>query len=535
MNGIQRIFWLVSFAVVGLVGCRVEPITWRVPLEDVILLGDTLAWADLVPDTLWTEGDVGLTLMASTELDLIDADDLLPELDTMWSESFTLPFIGGPIPIAPGTAVWQEEEDIVLTAPNLGLRRVRLGAGLLRVAVASTVDGPLVLRYRLTGATFPPSNNGGSNEVILSVEGDTAEAWLDLTGVVLDLDGPDNLEFNRLKTEWDVATPLDAEQEIGVFGSDVLSLEVALSDIEVAQVEGRFDPQVIAFSDTVLLDAMEPLQELEVGWTSLELALEVRNTTGLDFNVALTEVNRLDSVDGEMTASALVDASLGTGVLVPRATLAGSTAMDDWTISPALAQIEWGSSGSNLSSFLGSIPDGVTAAVELEVNPIGDVSGGYDRVDLTQLPRLEATLTAPLAVSGARAVLRDTLALVPPDGVEFSGELNLTVQNTLPVGALLKLKLVDLSENQAALAVIFGPEWWKFADVEIAAGTGGAEPTLSEATFELMQPHFMALRQGARMVAEVVLETAEGVAQFNTDQCVVIQGHLTGDAIISVE
>ena len=34
-------------ATLVVVGCRTEPVTWQVPLHDVILLNDTLSWSNL--------------------------------------------------------------------------------------------------------------------------------------------------------------------------------------------------------------------------------------------------------------------------------------------------------------------------------------------------------------------------------------------------------------------------------------------------------------------------------------------------------
>ena len=80
------------------IGCRTEPVTWQVPLHDVILLNDTLSWPNLIPDTLWSQGEEGLVLEVNTTGNWVDPEGLVPNLDTGWTESFTLPFIGGAHP-----------------------------------------------------------------------------------------------------------------------------------------------------------------------------------------------------------------------------------------------------------------------------------------------------------------------------------------------------------------------------------------------------------------------------------------------------
>jgi hypothetical protein len=55
------------------------------------------------------------------------------------------------------------------------------------------------------------------------------------------------------------------------------------------------------------------------------------------------------------------------------------------------------------------------------------------------------------------------------------------------------------------------------------------------ASLDFMQPHFEALRNGAKLRVEVVIQAEKGGAQFDAAQGVVVKGHLDGDAIISIQ
>ena len=523
-------------ALLAWAGCRTEPVTWRVPLHNVILIQDTLSWADLVPDTLWEAGEEGLRLTVEATRPLLDADALVPVFDTAWTDNVTLPFQGGPIPVAPGTPIWNEEEAVPFDVPQAGLRRARLDAGVLRLAVSSTVQGPLTLAYAFEGAEFPAQTNGGSETIALQVNGDTAEVLIDLSGVVLDLDGPDGLQYSRLATTWSVGVPEEAAEPVGVFGSDVLSLTVELIGLSVAQVEGRFDAQALDVADVLNLGGVDGLQSLEVGWTQLDVALTLRNTTGLDLRTTLNAVQRIDSMGDAATTTDLQDAAIGAPVWLGRAALSGSDAMDDWSVTPTEAAFQFSSQQGNLAAFLGSIPDAVAWDVGLEVNPLGDVTGGHDRVDLTQLPEARIRFDAPLEVAASRAVWVDTLDIVPPDWLDYSGFLDLEVESALPVGATLRLQLVDLPASMVAFEEFLGPGWLDFADVVLVPGSGDPQsPTKAVSRVDMIQPHFEALRLGARLRAEVEFETPDAGATFSTAQRVLIRGHLNGDAQISVE
>jgi hypothetical protein len=263
--------------------------------------------------------------------------------------------------------------------------------------------------------------------------------------------------------------------------------------------------------------------------------LVLHNTTGLDFSGALQGLARLDSAGGDASWTALEDPVLGAPVFLPRATVSGAQ-MAGWSIQPTAAELSLSAGGGNLSGFLGSLPEAIAWSVGLGVNPLGDVTGGMDRIDLEQLPELETVITAPLSVASARAVLVDTLEVVPPEWLDFVGRLNLTVESSLPVGAILRMELVDLSPFQQFLEQAFGPEWWRFEEVVLPAGSGDpATPLTTVAGLDFMQPHFEALRNGAKLRVEVDIEAAEGGAQFDASQGVVVRGRLDGDAIISIQ
>jgi len=518
-----------------LAGCRAEPVSWRKPLQGVILFQDSIGWADLVPDSLWVEGEEGLVLEARGRRPLLDAESLVPDLDTAWTESFTLPFIGGPIPVAPGAEVWSEQETLNFPIPDAGLRRVRLSGGKLTLGVTSTVQGPLELRYTLKGAEFPPEVNGGSNEIVLTVDGDSSEVVLSLNEVELDMDGDEGLFYSKLGTEWSVGVSALSPDPVGVFGNDGLTLSVSLSGLRVAQVEGRFDAQEVLLEDTVFLDSFGELQALDVGWSSLDVGLRLHNTSSLDFSCSVESVSRLDSGAAGWVALPLEDPALGSSVFLPRAMVAGVD-MASWEIWPSTAELWLSSQAGNLADFLSSIPEAVSWSAGLAVNPLGDVTGGHDRIDLERLPELEAIVAAPLEVSSVRAVLVDTLEVVPPDWLDFVGQLNLRVENRFPVGATMRLELVELAPGPFTSADLFGPSWWKFEDIVIPPAVGSPEvPSEGEYSVDFIQPHFEALRQGARLRVEVELEAPDEGAQFRVEQGVVIVGHLMGDAIISIQ
>lgn len=517
------------------IGCRNEPITWRAPLHDVLFLRDTLAWSNLVPDSLWMEGDDGVALRATARRSLLGTESWLPRLDTAWTTEFTLPFIGGPIPVAPGAEIWSEVETINLGLPGVGLRRARLAGGVLSLSVSSTVQGPLELRYSLDGAQFPAGTNGGSHVVSIVLEpGMPASVLVALEGVELDLDGPDGLMENRLETSWEVRVPDGAQEPVGLFGDDALVLEVGLLDLEVAQVEGRFETRTLALADTLDVGELGPVQSIEVAWSDISLQLDFHNTAGVDLGLKVDAVARADA---EGVVTELEDAVLGSAVFLPRAVVAEPSGMGDWQIETTQAAMAFGAeAGGNLPGFLSAIPQYFSFAGGAELNPLGDVSGGYDRIDLSRPPTVDWTLVAPLAVGHSRMVWLDTLDPALPDGIDFEGELKLYVESSLPIGAMLSLEVVEVPQHLLLVSEPLGVDRFVLAPLVVEPGSGSAANPMTEAvSLSLHRWHWDALRMGARLRVELVLETPDSGAQFDVNQAVVLRGVLDGDAIISIE
>ena len=533
----MRIVDLLSIlTILLLAGCRSEPVTWRVPVHDVILLNDTLDWAKLVPDSLWVDGEEGLWLQVNGKERLVDSDALVPALDTAWVADFDVPFIGGPIPLPAGTSLWTQEEEIHLNIPDAALRRLRLGSGRFLLSVESTVQGPLELRYILSGATFPQTSNGGSSTIVLDIapEG-TSVVELDLAGVVFELsDGAGG--FGGLLTAWEILVPATVEESVPVFGDDALSLNVAFQDVEVAQVEGQFGSRSIELNTIMELEGGDVLQALDVDWTLLGVGLEITNTTGLDLELTLDALNRTDSTEMGPVEEPLIDPVLGMPLLLTRANVLEVGSMADWQIAPTAVSLLLGAEGSTLADWLGSIPDVLTVTGAVELNPLGDVSGGYDRVDLGRLPTLEYTVMAPLQVGYSRAEWRDTLLPEIPEGVAFRGEVEFEVESSLPVGTTISLRLVDVPPFMLTPGIWPDADWYILPDLVVPPGSGDPEfPVRDTLGVALDGRHADALKQGARVVAGVVMETPEAGAQFSVEQSVVIRGHLDGDLILSVE
>ena len=535
-EGVNRVSAYLGIALLALLSsCRSEPITWRAPLHDVIFLNDTLSWADQVPDTLWTEGDQGLMLQATTRRSLLGPSDWLPSLDTSWSTTFTLPFIGGPIPVAPGAEIWAEQEVINLDLPDVELRRVRLGGGALSLSVSSTVGGALALRYRLEGAQFPSSTNGGSGDFeVLVPAGETAVLTVPLEGVEIDLTGSDGLQWNRLATSWVVGVPASASGEVGLFGSDELSLEVAFSGVELAQVEGRFDERPLALSEETAIGNQEVWSSAQVGWSGLEVDLDFHNTTGLDYALTLASIARVEA-SGDQTE--LVDDALGQTIFLPRAMVSGQGSMDGWAIYPTVAALSLGTGEDNLLDFMATVPESYRLEGNAVINPLGDVSGGFDRIDLTRLPEWALTVRAPLLLGPSAVTWVDTLRPLLPEGIGFQGELVLTVHNDLPLGAEVTMELVDLPESFQWLedAGWPGEDWRQFDPFSLAPGAASSPQQEQEIRIGISGNQFDALRLGAGLRLSAQFATAEPEAQFDAGQRVVVRGHLQGDAIISIE
>ena len=116
-------------------------------------------------------------------------------------------------------------------------------------------------------------------------------------------------------------------------------------------------------------------------------------------------------------------------------------------LSPSLKLINFNSTNSNIEAYIENLGASHDFGYSLQLNPWGNVSGGYDEVFSTSKLSVRMNANMPLTIGVDGLVLRDTFDIQlnqDPEKTHIkSGELILQASNGFPISGSVKLMLCD--------------------------------------------------------------------------------------------
>lgn len=449
----------------SLAACKKEgPLRWDADVLFPIAHG-RLDLADVIADSLLSTDPDGLVHLVY-ESDWIDLplDSLVELPDTAVINSFSPPFSGGPFTIPSGANLITLSDDIVLDADPAQLKLVQFSEGTLRYALRSYVNGYLDVSYELPGVD---ADNGGFLLETTSEPGTPEDPWeetgeMDLAGVTLLLTGEDGLSHNSVASQIIVNASSSVSESLEVYGEDSVAVELEFLGAKVAYAKGYFGDYTSELDEQLDLQAAISAGENGLLLPGISFDLQLENYFGADAQLSL---QTLEGLGSEVVA--LEHQTFNGPINIARAL------DDNGTVIPTNWSIAMDNTNSNIVEWIANVPDTVALLASLDLNPLGDVSGGNDFFYADYPPRAQFNLDIPLCINAAELQFRDTLWI--DDDLELpsaNGKIHLYVLNTFPFS--LDLQLTMYSANQVLLAEIPLNE-----PISSAAYVGQLEPNAS--------------------------------------------------------
>lgn len=429
--------------------CRKEPqtSTWDV---DVVapLIKTTLTLADLVPDSMLSADAQGnLSILYTDELFSLSLDTVLTAPDTSFQYAYVLP-VPGPVSFPPGTVFNTNNDVTQFDLEDLALSELRIRSGQVDITIISKVNGTITGDFALPGATL----NGAPFIVQLNVPPGTPDqpsfttATRALDGYVFDMTGPDHNSVNTLATQLTYATAADGPPT-SITDQDSLIAVVRYYDIVPQYATGSFGTRLITVDpDTTELDLFANVSGI-LDLDEVSATLLVHNGIGVD---ARANIQYLRSVNTTTGNSVDLQHAITQGpVNLDRAIDLGNN------FQPALNSFLLNADNSNIEAFMENLPDRVEYAMEVTVNPLGDISNGHDF--LYHESRLSADLSVdiPLRLIATDLTLQKIIDVDLPGSSEAhalqSGTLHLFSSNGFPFSASIELAVVDAQDQLLAI------------------------------------------------------------------------------------
>ncbi len=430
-----------------LAGCRKEgPATWDVDvLAPVLTTRFTLS--DLVPDSLQSVADDGaITLVYSEELFAVDLDTVLKIPDTNFVYPYAFPLPGNDQFYLPaGFPVISENNLIRFNLPDLALTTLELRQGAVDLRMRNKIASRVLGFFSLPSAVFPDGNNvlNASVEAGSVATPAYSTTTKDLSGARFDLRGPTFDDVNTLTTS--VAAELDDEGDgATVSNQDSVIVEAAYRDLVPQYAKGYFGSRTIAIGPEVnRFGLFDNLISGILDLDRVQLRLKVENGLGIDLRVRMDQLQAINTRTG--ISVDMAHAIMQGPINLNRALDLGGA----FQVTQYVNTLD--NDNSNVDAFLENLPDELRYALDLELNPLGDISNGNDFLYYDSKLRAVLELEVPLNLIATDLVLEN---IVKPDlpGDQDDQRLvhagmDLFATNGFPFDAHVVLDIVDLERN----------------------------------------------------------------------------------------
>ena len=490
-------FLFILLVVVSVWGCRKEPTTWNTEVLAPLATG-TLSLSDIIPDSIsYVDGDFLYHLVFDESISDLNVDSLVTIPDTTLSQKYVVPFSSGTLSLPAGTQIISVDEEIEIGSEDVELHRVEMKSGFLKYKVKSYINGYMTCVYNLPGATFNGTPLTISASVTPSV-GNTpsvSEGQFDLTNYSFDLTGENGNSFNRLFSTGVVSVSADAPSNASVQGQDSVVVELEFVDAKVKYAKGYFGQHFYSFSENVsfLDDIQIPSGILVLDQARMNLKIE--NNVGVDARFTFNTIEA-----GNDNSSLALDYAPFNNVLnITRAVDNGGT------VTPFVADYFINEANSNLTSFIGLLPTQLNIQGEIEINPLGNISGASDFIYTDNPLRASVEVDVPLRVGMQGLGLQDTLDVSIDQAVSASGNIVLVAENYFPFSADIKLTLLA-DENYQDEIILDGG----YINAGYESFTGVVlNPSVSTIRIPFTAELLERLRDENRMIARVTFNTPD--------------------------
>ncbi len=417
---------------------------WQVPL-----VHDSLTLSNLVADSLLTVVAGNYVLDINSSLFEFKLSDFVELPDTTVESEF---HIALNFSAAPGTTFTNGEvEEHAMSIGEVQLKRIRVKAGGIELKVFNPIGTKTYFNVQLPGVT---KNGAVLSQDFIAPAGTqsnpgVASGFVDLSGYELNLTGENGTSYNIIQSLLTVTSDPNGPT-VNVTTSDVIKFKFSMKDIELGYARGYFGNELV--SDTVYaqIDAMDNVTDglLDVDAMTFDLTIE----NGLKVNGKF-KINSLKNINAGGNTVSLNHPNIGTWN-----TINAATGSNENNIVPSNTTLNFTPGNSNFEQYIENHGAKNELSFQLQMNPWGNVSGGWDEIYDAHPLRVKLNGMFPLNVGLTDLIFQDTFALSlvndPAKTNVKSGQIWVNAMNAFPFEGNLQLYLLDA--NHQTIAVVSG-------------------------------------------------------------------------------
>ena len=433
-------YLIILLFFITLVSCKKKTVSWETDWS-VPLINDRLSLSDLENDsTLEANGVGGYNVVLSRSLIDLQLDEILAIPDTTIEKAITIAFPSLSVP--PGFTISNTAEENDISIADLELKEIHVKSGNIRFRVLNPVETSMNFTVNLPGTVKDGSPFSQSYLVPAgspSNPGVQLQAY-DISGYSFDLTGLNNNKNNLFVSQIDVTSDPNGPT-VTMTNTDSIKFYVEFENVVLDHARGYFGQT--SLSDT-LQQTISAFDAYENGVLDIpNMSLDLNIVNGVKVGARAT-ISSLSSTNANGSTVNLTHPQIGNAINIDPAT--GS-----WgSLVPSVNTLSINSSNSNIESFIENLGKSFIIGYQLDVNPYGNISGGWDELFPNSRLVIRANLNMPLQVGMDQLILRDTFAIdIDAQSIQNikSGSLVLNTKNAFPLSADISFSFINTNGN----------------------------------------------------------------------------------------
>lgn len=445
---------LIFFFLIALFSsCKKDKTYWDVDLS-IPVASSSLSLSNLFPDTIISNNQAGaLSILFNDEVFSYNADSLVNIPDTTIYNSFLpIMFPGGYFPYGPGFSLdINSQDEVRFDFPNdIQLKEAKIRSGKLKILVKNPLRQPVIFKCFVLSA----SKNGTMLSLSIPIDAGSREnptikdTLIDISNYKVSFSGTSGNKTNTIVQDLDFMVAPYATNDTLRYG-DSLQSYVTFQKLVPEYARGYFgNENLLIGPDSTTFDFFDKIHSGTLSLDSAEINLTLKNEFGVDIRGNIQQLKSIHPLNGSI--------NLNSSAINSPFNLSRSTAISSLNspVIPSVKNIAFNQSNSNITNFIGNLPNKIAYQLSAQINPLGNVSGFNDFVYYGTGLKANLSVKIPLRFSANNLVLKDTTsfnidALSEQVDLVNDGRLILKATNSYPFS--LKLTGVLLDENNQAI------------------------------------------------------------------------------------
>jgi len=439
----KKYIYLIGFLVFGLCffACRKDP---KNPSWDVDILAplikSTLTINNIITDSILHQNpDNSLDIVYKYALPAFSVDSLFKIPDTTLKNKYVAPFSAT---IAPGATIVSQTQNINFVSGGVSLTNVTIRSGYMLFSIKSSIKEVTHLTYILPKVTDPVSGSV-FNKTFIIPKGTVSSPGVysgsfDLSGYKIDLRGTNGTSVNTMIISYTAILDPLAPASVNIAPGDSVVISNSFKDIVPQYAKGYFGHPITSIGpDTSDFPLFKHFINGTLKLEDIDIGLKIQNEIGADARITIDNLSAINT----RTANAvpLNGSVIGVPLNINR------SVDNSGMVTPSTYSVSFTPSNSNILAFMENLPDKLSYQLSLEINPLGNVSGGNDFIYYDKLMKTEMVMTIPLSFVANDLTLADTIDFNMPSTIDKvnGGNLYLYAENGFPFSADPQIYLMD--------------------------------------------------------------------------------------------